>query len=235
MYTLFAGDGVHIFSIIVAALLLLIIVFGIPAKMMLYISKIYHSGLELVQRDDGTPGGGHKFRVPDEHHAQIAAYEAGHDKTGAGSARETDQDLEEESVFIDQDAGDNVEPRHSGSHEGDGVAIPNEGEATPRRKTSRLKSKLKKIERATKNAKQLSKHAKAFGAAVLAPRGKQDAQKIRDYFVDMHCFYREQRWWWFVMLMFRKVTVVAIFLRGINSDDNFDWRMALVRLVPCYR
>ena len=64
---------------------------------------------------------------------------------------------------------------------------------------------------------------------MLAPRGKDDAQKIRDYFVDMHCFYREQRWWWFVILMLRKVTVVAIFLRGINSDDNFDWRMALVR------
>ena len=43
-----------------------------------------------------------------------------------------------------------------------------------------------------------------------------------------------RRWWWFVLFMVRKVVIVAIYLRGVNADDNYDWRLALVIALACF-
>eukprot|EP01043_Picozoa_sp_COSAG02_P068515 COSAG02_NODE_11410_length_1729_cov_1.950920_1_plen_514_part_00 len=79
-----------------------------------------------------------------------------------------------------------------------------------------------------KAARHVTRRTKDYGAFVLNIRTGTDAEEARDWFVDLHCFYKEERWWWFVLLMLRKNITNMIYLRGHNSDDLFDWRMALI-------
>lgn len=136
-----AGSGVHILSIVVAALLLMTIVLGIPLKMMLYISKIYHSGLELVDRDDGSPGGGHKFRVPEEHYAQIIDQADAEHESRTGSVQSADNDLEEESVFVDKVSSDSVESEHTAARTG-AVRTVTPHDTTPKQHKSKLRKSI---------------------------------------------------------------------------------------------
>jgi hypothetical protein len=252
-----------------AGVLLGVFALIIPLAILKYLLRVYHSEFKLVERDDGSAGGVHRFHVPEETAQHLAATADG---AGAGGGADGGGAGDPTGVWTDgeakhKDGPDSAtvseggmmlssaslisEAEVSGSEDDEGSASDAELEldfvdspsptAAPlaphvelshsarKRRASRKRRTIQKAKaKAKAKAKSMGHAAKKYGRFLLKPRGDYDAESVRDYFIDLHCFYREERWWWFVLLMTRKNVTNLIYLRGINSDDHFDWRLTLV-------
>eukprot|EP01043_Picozoa_sp_COSAG02_P012730 COSAG02_NODE_497_length_21092_cov_43.948650_4_plen_1489_part_00 len=213
------GTGWHIAAQAASLMLLVLVLFG-PIWVAVTLSKVYNGELPMAERGEN---GFHRFQVAAKHLqsdiSTLATSPRGSMRCNCCSSRQAANvdDCDKDAMWDEEQA---LAPQ------------------TPTGVTHKTKVH-ETVEQAKKKATNvLSSTRTRAKTLVHTTRGdlsvREQLEKSRDYYVDLHCVYHPNRWWWFVMLLMRKNIVNMIYLRGFKSDDNFDWRLTLVLALACF-